>query len=174
MKKEKRIERGDDGHLYVVQGRRRILMWTPQMLSDLRRYYPDTPNKEMEEIMGIKSHIIIDKAHKIGVYKSSEFLTRMRKEQVLLMRSVPKSRRPPLTPEQLEKMTKGRIASINRKKQEGTYVNHNSKPVYCVEDKAAYPSIKLFFQSKGIHFCTDGYSRLKRFGRYKGYTLIPI
>lgn len=173
-KKPERVERGPDGHLYIVRGKRRILKWTPQMEADMRRFYPDTPNKELAEIMGINRSAIVDKARQMGIRKDSEWLKQMRRENVTMLKPLPKNHSHLYTAEHRAKMVEGLRRYIKRSREQGTYVSSRACKVYCVDDKTTYNSIKQFTEAKQLPFHTNVYTSLKRTGRIKGYTLVKL
>ena len=71
---------GTDGRLYNY-GTHRTLYWTPQMISDLRRYFPTASNREVSEILGIDRNIIGAKAKELGLSKSDAYMQKLHKER---------------------------------------------------------------------------------------------
>lgn len=171
--KTEKIEVGENGRLYVVRGTRRYLKWTPQMEADVRRFYPDSSNEEMEEILGVNQAIIRNKAYQMGIHKSSEYLARLRKDQICAMSKMPKNYAHLYTPEHRAKMMEGVRRSVERRKHTD-YTWHSCKRVYCVEDKTTYPSIKAFVLAKGFKYTSSIYSSMSRQKKWRGYTLVRI
>ena len=48
--------------------------WTPQMESELKRYYPTTRNKELMELFMVSEYSIRKKAKELGLSKDKDFL----------------------------------------------------------------------------------------------------
>lgn len=77
---------GTDGRLYIENSRtgRARLYWTPNMLSLLRRYYPNTPNIEIAEMLGVHCLTVISKAKELGLSKNPEYLSELGRRNGLL------------------------------------------------------------------------------------------
>ena len=71
-----KIYRGADGRLYIGNSHtgRASLYWTPDMLSVLRRYFPNTPNREVAEMLGVHYMTVSVKAKELGLVKSAAYL----------------------------------------------------------------------------------------------------
>lgn len=173
MEKEK-IEVGENGRLYIVKGRRRMLKWTPQMLSDLRRFYPTTSNHEMEEILGIRWTVISNKAYKMGIHKSAEYLLRIRREHAMEMGIGNHGIRPKISPQHRERINEGIRRWAERIRNNEGCVHPRSIPIYCAEDKTTYPSMRHFLEAKGMKFDKYAYDKMQRDGNYRGYTLMRM
>ena len=48
--------------------------WTPQMVSDLKRFYPNTTNNELKGLFMLSEYSIRKKAKELGLKKDKEFL----------------------------------------------------------------------------------------------------
>ena len=72
-----------DGRLYN-SGIHSTLYWTPQMTSDLKRYYPSSSNREVSELLGINRDLIGAKAKELGLTKSPDYLIKLNKERGFL------------------------------------------------------------------------------------------
>ena len=74
-----KIFRGDDGRLYVKTHKKGtpMLYWTPNMLADLRRYYPVTPTREVAELLGVDPRTLTIKAKSLGIKKDSEYMRKI-------------------------------------------------------------------------------------------------
>ena len=71
-----KIFRGADGRLYIESRiGRASLYWTPDMLSVLRRYFPNTPNREIAEMLGVHYITVGVKAKELGLSKSAAYLS---------------------------------------------------------------------------------------------------
>lgn len=44
------------------------------MLSDLKRHYPTTKNKELAELLGVSERTLVRKARELGIGKNPEWL----------------------------------------------------------------------------------------------------
>lgn len=60
------------------------IFWNANMLSILHRYYPNTKNREIAEMLGVSPRTVTRKAHELHLEKSHEFTTSMRREHLLL------------------------------------------------------------------------------------------
>lgn len=71
---------------YDNQGRRINLInsvaiaWSPQMIDDLRRMYPNTRNSELAEYFNVSIRTLTRKASQIGLSKAKEFTKEMSQE----------------------------------------------------------------------------------------------
>lgn len=68
-----KIFMNDKGQWSIRQGRRAAIYWTGNMLSDLKRNYPTTKNKELSEILGVSVRTLIRKARELGLEKDKEW-----------------------------------------------------------------------------------------------------
>ena len=50
------------------------IYWSPQMISELRRWYPTKLNAEVAELLGLSVRTIIRKARELGLVKDPEWL----------------------------------------------------------------------------------------------------
>ena len=81
-----KVFRGTDGRLYIENAKtgRALLYWTPNMLSVMHRYYPNTPNRELAEMLGIHEMTVIVKAKELGLSKHPEYLSALGKKNGVL------------------------------------------------------------------------------------------
>ena len=64
----------DTGKLWLRKGRGRSLVWTSQMLSDMRRLFPTTRNDELAGVLGLAVRTVVRKAREMGLEKDKEWL----------------------------------------------------------------------------------------------------
>lgn len=64
-----------DGRLRVYEGKHagRKLYWTGDMLSILKRYFPNTSNVEVAEMIGVSSKLVGRKAKELGLSKAASY-----------------------------------------------------------------------------------------------------
>lgn len=60
------------------------IFWSENMLSILRRYYPDTKNEEIAGMLGVSPRTVVRKARELHLEKSREFTSAMSREHLLL------------------------------------------------------------------------------------------
>lgn len=60
------------------------IYWTGNMLSIMRRYYHNTINRELAEMLGVSERSVTRKARELGLEKDKEFVSSMSKEHLLL------------------------------------------------------------------------------------------
>lgn len=72
----------DTGKLWLRKGRGRSLVWTSQMLSDLRRLFARTKNEELAGILGVGVSTMVRKARELGLEKDGEWLSGMWRDHV--------------------------------------------------------------------------------------------
>ena len=72
----------DTGKLWLRKGRGRSLVWTSQMLSDMRRLFPTTKNDELAGVLGLAVRTVVRKAREMGLEKDKEWLRTIWKENV--------------------------------------------------------------------------------------------
>ena len=65
----------NDGRLSEVKNGHAYIYWTENMLSIMQRFYPNTKNEEISEMLGLCVRSIQRKARKMGLNKTAEFLT---------------------------------------------------------------------------------------------------
>lgn len=58
--------------------------WTPQMVSDLKRFYPVTKNEELADIFMMSAKTIWKKAKELGIEKDKAWLNKIRAENALI------------------------------------------------------------------------------------------
>lgn len=62
------------GAHYKVLGKRRVKKWTEPELQQLRRLYPISNTKDLEDIFHVKAEYISRKASHLGIHKDKEWL----------------------------------------------------------------------------------------------------
>ena len=75
---------GKEGRLLKRSSGHPIIFWNGNMLSDLKRYYPNTSNSELAEMFGISERTIIRKARELGLVKSEEYIRNVAKENSIM------------------------------------------------------------------------------------------
>ena len=70
----------DGRWMVTTRGGHRIL-WTEGMLSVLRKYYPNTPSKEVAEMIGVNVVTLTTKAKELGLRKDKDYMTRVGKQR---------------------------------------------------------------------------------------------
>ena len=78
------VYRGDDGRLLKRSKGHPYIFWNGNMLSDLKRYYPNTKNQELVEILGVSERTLVRKARELGLHKTREYTSRVAKENSIL------------------------------------------------------------------------------------------
>lgn len=63
-----------DDRLYVSKRGFYGIYWTPNMISILKRYYPNSPNREVCEMLGVSERTMSRKAKELGLSKSKEYI----------------------------------------------------------------------------------------------------
>lgn len=66
------------------QGKRAVIYWTGNMLSLLKRHFPNTRNAELVELIGVSERSIARKAKQLGLEKSKSFISRVATENSIL------------------------------------------------------------------------------------------
>lgn len=54
------------------------------MLSVLRRYFPNTRNEEVAEMLGVSPRTVVRKARELGIYKDADFVRKTWRENAML------------------------------------------------------------------------------------------
>lgn len=67
----------DKGQWMRRQGKKAVLHWTGNMISELKRYFPTTKNKELAELIGVSERTIVRKARELGLEKDAEWQKNM-------------------------------------------------------------------------------------------------
>ena len=62
------------GKIMEHKGYATSIHWTPQMIADLRRWFPTTLNEELAGILGVSQRTMIRKARELGLQKNPEWL----------------------------------------------------------------------------------------------------
>lgn len=74
----------EKGKLMQRQGKRPVIYWNGNMISILTKYFPNTTNTELVELLGVSERTIIRKARELGICKSKEFISRVSREHSLM------------------------------------------------------------------------------------------
>ena len=67
-----------------MRGKNVSIYWTPNMISDLKRYFPTTSNAELVEIFGVSLRSIGRQAQKLGLVKDKEYIRSVKKEMSIM------------------------------------------------------------------------------------------
>lgn len=78
------VSRNDKGQLMEFQNHKKTIYWTGSMLSELKRYYPNTSNAELAELLNVSERTMRRKAKELGLSKSEEYISRMNTEKSML------------------------------------------------------------------------------------------
>jgi hypothetical protein len=78
------------GRIYEHQGHAKRIYWSPQMLDDLRRYFPTTINEECAEIFGVSVRTIRRKARQLGLEKDPQWLREIWDERRMMAQAISK------------------------------------------------------------------------------------
>lgn len=93
-KRHPQIYMGDDGKLLKrSQGGHPYIFWNGNMISDLKRYYPNTSNQELVELFGVSERTISRKARELGLKKSQEYVSKVNKGKSFLAHMEKRKRR---------------------------------------------------------------------------------
>lgn len=83
-RKKDGIFRGADGRCYEHRGYRTMIYWTPQMIADLKRYFPTTLNEELAGILNVSQRTLTRKARELGLAKDTGWLRAIWEERRLM------------------------------------------------------------------------------------------
>ena len=75
---------GTYGRLMEHDGLSTRIYWSSNMLSVLRRCFPNTKTEEVAEMLGVSRRTVVRKARELGLEKDSEFLQKVWGENRLL------------------------------------------------------------------------------------------
>ena len=81
----------ETGRMMEHQGARKRIFWNENMLSVLKRYFPNTKNEEVAEMCGVSLRTVIRKARELGLQKDKNFVLKVWDDNRLL--AVVKNRR---------------------------------------------------------------------------------
>lgn len=79
------LQRSKGGHPYIF--------WNGNMISELKRYYPNTSNRDMVELLGVSERTIVRKARELGLEKSEEYVSKVNKGKSFLAHMEKRKRR---------------------------------------------------------------------------------
>lgn len=74
----------DNGQKVQKKGYSRKIYWDGNMLSILRRYFPNTRNEEVAEMLGVSPRTVVRKARELGIDKDPDFCKEMSRQASLL------------------------------------------------------------------------------------------
>lgn len=83
-KKDGIFPRQSDGRLMLHQRYATAIYWSPQMISDLKRYFPTSTNDECAGILGVSARTIVRKARELRLSKDPAWLKQIHRERLLL------------------------------------------------------------------------------------------
>lgn len=75
------------GRLMEHKGYSLRIYWSGRMLADLKRYYPQTLNDELAELLGVSVRTMIRKARELGIEKDAKWLWGIWDERRLMARA---------------------------------------------------------------------------------------
>lgn len=75
---------GDNGRLFKRSSGHPYIYWSGNMISELKRYYPNTSNEELVELFGCSTRTIVRKARELGLNKSKEHMSYTAKQKSML------------------------------------------------------------------------------------------
>lgn len=88
MKKSRARLKGEivkkDDRLYISKRGFFAIYWTPNMISILKRHYPNLPNSEVCEMIGVSESTMYRKVKELGLKKSEEYVNNNAKIRSLL------------------------------------------------------------------------------------------
>ena len=88
MKKSRARLKGEvvkkDDRLYISKRGFFAIYWTPNMISILKRHYPNSPNSDVCEMLGVSENTMYRKARELGLKKSEEYINNNAKIRSLL------------------------------------------------------------------------------------------
>lgn len=87
------IYMGKDGKLLKRSSGHPIIFWNGNMISDLKRYYPNTSNAELVELFGVSERTIQRKAKELGLAKSKSHVSKVNKGKSFVAHLVKKRNR---------------------------------------------------------------------------------
>lgn len=70
----------ETGSHYYIHGKRKCKVWTPRELSELKLWYPTTPNNELAKMYYCSPNVVQKVAHKNGWHKDEMWLLKHKKE----------------------------------------------------------------------------------------------
>lgn len=68
------------------------IFWSPSMIEELKKYYPTTTNKEIQEILGVTAWELRVKAKELGLKKDKEYTRKQSLESLLIGHAVSKEK----------------------------------------------------------------------------------
>ena len=84
---------GDNGMLLKRSQGHPCIFWSGNMLSELKRYYPNTSNRDMVDLLGVSERTIVRKARELGLEKSEEYVSKVNKGKSFLAHMEKRKRR---------------------------------------------------------------------------------
>lgn len=83
-KKDGLYRRESDGRIMLHDRYSTSIFWSPQMISDLKRYFPTCTNDECAGILGVSPRTVIRKARQLGISKDPDWLRQIYEERRLM------------------------------------------------------------------------------------------
>lgn len=84
LKKDGVYHNPETGQNIQKKGYAHSIYWDGNMLSILRRYFPNTRNEEVAEMLGVSPRTVIRKARELGIYKDADFVRKTWRENAML------------------------------------------------------------------------------------------
>lgn len=84
---------GDEGRLLRRSKGHPCIFWNGNMLSDLKKHYPNTSNRDMVDLLGVSERTIVRKARELGLEKSDEYVSKVNKGKSFLAHIEKRKRR---------------------------------------------------------------------------------
>lgn len=84
---------GDEGRLLKRSQGHPCIFWNGNMLSDLKKHYPNTSNRDMVDLLGVSERTIVRKARELGLEKSDEYVSKVNKGKSFLAHIEKRKRR---------------------------------------------------------------------------------
>ena len=69
------------------------IVWSERMIYELKRYYPNTANEELADLLNVSKSTLYRKAKELGLKKDKEFMRKQACEASLMAREFNKERR---------------------------------------------------------------------------------
>ena len=70
-----KVYMSSDGQLMMRSRGHPCIFWSGNMISTLKRYYPNTSNEELVGLLGVSERTIVRKARELGLFKSKEYIS---------------------------------------------------------------------------------------------------
>lgn len=70
----------EQGRVVVKDGKKVSIHWNANMLSMLHRYYPNTKNTEVAELLGVSVKTLNRKVKELGLKKDADYVVQVRRD----------------------------------------------------------------------------------------------